>query len=61
MAAAKTAEPIKKDKTYKLRSQNKFLFIASNYGKAQFINGEFETANKDLYYDLLRYNDVVAV
>lgn len=61
MAETTAKQAPKKEKMYKLRSQNKFLYVATRFGNVQFVNGEYETANVDLYRELLRYNDIVAV
>lgn len=62
MAEAKEKAPkATAPKTYKCKSTNPYLYVLTKYGQAQFIDGVFETTNKELYHALLAYDAILAV
>ena len=60
MAEAKEKAP-KAPKVYKCKSTNPYLYVLTRYGQAQFMDGVFETTDKDLYQALLAYDAIMAV
>lgn len=60
MAEVKEKAP-KAPKVYKLKSTNPYLYVLTRYGQAQFMDGVFETTDKDLYQALLAYDAIMAV
>ena len=60
MAEVKEKAP-KAQKVYKLKSTNPYLYVCTNHGDVQFINGLFETTDKALYHVLLSYDSIMAV
>ena len=61
MAEVKEKAPAKALKVYKLKSTNPYLYVLTRYGQAQFMDGVFETTDKDLYQALLAYDAIMAV
>lgn len=61
MAEVKEKAPAKAPKVYKLKSTNPYLYVLTRYGQAQFMDGVFETTDKDLYHALLAYDAIMAV